>query len=72
MKKFALHPGWVRSQSDGDMHYISAAQLAGLYGIHHNEYIIWDPERRETYFGRTWMDYIHLFVKSDGNYRKVK
>lgn len=72
MKKYALHPGWVKSQNDSDLHFITAAQLAQLYGIHLNEYIIWDPERPETFFGRIYMDYIHLYVKSDGNYRKVK
>lgn len=70
--KYALHPGWIVSMNDSDMHFISAAQLAGLYGIHHRDYIIWDPERPETFMGRTYNEYIHLGVRSDGNYRKSK
>ena len=32
-RRYLLCPGLVRSSTDGDRHYISAAQLARLYGV---------------------------------------
>lgn len=36
-KRFILCPGYVVSKNDGQTHYISAAQLAGCYGVLFNE-----------------------------------
>lgn len=33
MKRFAVYPGFVRSISDGQQHYISGGQLIKLYGL---------------------------------------
>ena len=30
---YVLCPGWVRSRTDGDAHFIGARQLAHLYGV---------------------------------------
>lgn len=38
--KYVLHPGYIRSRSDGDIHYIGAGQLANLYGVPLSECII--------------------------------
>ena len=32
-RKYVLCPGYVRSQFDGDEHYINERQLADLYGV---------------------------------------
>lgn len=61
---YVLEPGWVRSRTDGDRHYIGAAQLAALYGV---------PLRRclvLTHLGaRLPEGAILLTPRSDGDYR---
>lgn len=37
MKKYLVYPGWVRSCSDGQMHWISARMLMSLYRVNPNE-----------------------------------
>lgn len=67
MSKIALHPGYVWS-TDGDRHYVSASRLAQLYRLLPGEYIVWDINLRETYLGRNYENYIHLYPEEDGNY----
>lgn len=69
-KKYAIHPGWIKSKTDSDIHYIFASVLAQLYHLKPYEYIIWDSERPETYLGRCFKDYIHLYPRYDGNYEQ--
>jgi hypothetical protein len=64
MTKYALHPGWVTSKSDGDRHWISGAQLARLYQLHPDEYIIWDDSRGH----QDSTLYAHLYPSFHGNY----
>lgn len=40
MKRFALFPGHVVSQRDGDRHYIGGVQLARLYGLNPAECVV--------------------------------
>lgn len=53
-KLYAIYPGVVTSRYDGDCHYISAAQLARLYGVSIGECVVveWGdyskPWRRES------------------------
>lgn len=63
VKKYVLHPGYVESKSDGDMHFIGATQLVKLYKIDMNEVamIVYDCQIIEG-------DYIHLYPKYSGNY----
>ena len=44
-KRFAIHPGTIRSQSDGQDHYISGGRLIELYGLDFRECVIvtWHP-----------------------------
>jgi hypothetical protein len=65
---YAIHPGYVTSKNDGDLHYISTAQLVRLYRLRTSEYIVWDDKRPETYLGRNREDYVHLYPRYDGNY----
>ena len=61
MKKWlAIHPGKI-TYDDGDEHYISAPRLMELYRVNPDECIVWDRERPETYLGRRWKDYEHLY-----------
>lgn len=68
--KFALHPGWVISKTDGDDHRISAGQLARLYKLKTYEYIVWRGSAlaSEDQLGRRYEDFIHLYPRYDGNY----
>lgn len=66
--KYVLHPGYVRSQYDGQTHFISGKRLADLYRLPHHSYTIYpqDDVRR-----RQWRDppgAIHLFPRSTGDY----
>lgn len=44
MIRFALHPDYVHSVNDGDWHFISAQQLAHLYGVRPYECIVIPPK----------------------------
>jgi len=74
--KYALHPGPVTSQSDGQTHFVDAHQLARLYGVSPSECVVvaWDngPGHEIVYRIRRErierMGLIHLRPRSDGNY----
>jgi hypothetical protein len=68
VKKYAVHPGFVISRIDGDKHFINSAQLARLYELDSDEYIVWNEREPRTYLGRREEDYIHLYPRYDGNY----
>lgn len=65
-KKYLLYPEHIRSRTDGDLHYISASQLAALYKVRINECVIvyeWeDIDHLEC------GDLIKLFVRWYGDY----
>lgn len=67
MTKFALHPGKIISRFDGQMHHITGTQLAELYQLRRDEYVIWQntPEFEK---GRNYKDYIHLYPNTQGDY----
>ncbi len=68
MIKYVLHPGTVVSKVDGDLHFITAAQLAQLYGVRFDECIA-----RETFEARECpAGLIHLYPRFDGNYTLPK
>lgn len=67
-KLIALHPGYVESKVDGDRHFISAPQLAGLYNVSLNKCVVWDYKRPETFLGRDAKDYYHASPLYSGNY----
>lgn len=63
-KRYAIHPEYVTSQTDGDRHYIDAQTLVRLYNLKPHEYVVWqDRGMREE-------DFIHLYPRQDGNYTK--
>lgn len=41
--EYLIAAGRVRSQHDGDVHYISAPNLARLYGLLQGQWRIYDP-----------------------------
>lgn len=66
MKRFAIHPGHVRSASDGQYHYLTGGRLIELYGLDFRECFvvrnipgqIVDPEL------------MPLFPRDDGRYKE--
>jgi len=66
MKKYAVHPGYVPSKNDGDIHFISASKLMKLYGVKPTDCVVCRPDH-ETY-GIQNEDYIHLHPRYHGDY----
>jgi len=70
MKKYVLHPGLVRSKFDGDTHFISASQLAHLYGVDIRECITVSSEDKISRDGLDTFGYTHLYPSYHGTYRR--
>lgn len=64
--KYVLHPGYVKSISDGDVHYISAQKLAALYGVDFKKCIIYIDSLANKAYPEG--DYMHLFPNYNGKY----
>jgi len=58
----AIHPGFIISVNDGQKHYIGYEQLMHLHELNPKDCIRW--EEPETYLGRNWGDYKHIFATS--------
>ena len=61
-RKYVLCPGYVRSQFDGDEHYINERQLADLYGVKLEDCML------ETNKTRTDNSVIYLRPRYKGDY----
>lgn len=62
--KYLLCPDWVDSAVDGQRHFVSAVQLAQLYGVPPSECIIYQKGLRFN-----MCQYIILRPRRDGNYK---
>lgn len=71
-KKIAVHPGYTISMTDGDRHYISFNTLCNLYGIDSRSAVCWDETRPETYLGKRYEDYFHIYPSRYGLYSTFK
>lgn len=74
VKKYILYPGPITSRSDGQEHFIHAAQLANLYRVRlsecevmHDDLSVDETKLKE----RLWKDLIPLFPRYHGNYEEV-
>lgn len=68
--RYIIHPGWVKSASDGDLHYITAGKLMSLYQLNlrdPNVHYVIDRDGKGFGIGETPGD-IHLYPRFDGNY----
>ncbi len=69
MELFVIHPGWIISKNDGDMHYLDGSNLMKLYRVHPSECIIatniigFDPQKLKLMH--------HLYSLSGVDYRPV-
>ena len=75
-RKYAIHPDWVASINDNDVHYLNAEILMRLYGLRPHECLIIDDmkEGRRDY-ARLMKDaeidnLIHLYPRFKGDYRE--
>lgn len=71
--RYAVHPDFVISKSDGGVHYIDARQLAWCYRLHPDQYIVIDDSMdRRTYAVQMRraeeLGLIHLYPRFDGDY----
>lgn len=63
MRKYLIRPGLVKSETDGDLHYVGAGQLMHLYNVHprHCQIALLPSTRPEE-------GQIELRPRSDGKY----
>lgn len=66
MIKYILCPGTVRSRTDGDVHYISATELAALYKVPLSQCIVIRDGR--DWRGLNTDGMTELRPRFDGNY----
>lgn len=62
MIKYILHPEYVRSKYDNQMHYITARQLIKLYKLDRFECCHTSFQPSDA------VDVIHVFPREDGEY----
>lgn len=62
--KYALHPGPVY-RPDGDVHHITAPQLAMLYRLPRGSWVDWSSRNA---LGLRVEEFIHLYPRSNGDY----
>jgi len=66
--KYIIDPGYVRSKSDGDVHYISAQQLMKLYNVSPAECLINHVDNWQGYTDDFIGNLIWLRARIDGDY----
>lgn len=66
MRKYVVIPGWVRSQSDGELHFIDAPTLMQLYKIDPKECATMHGDFRDH--GKDFNGLIRLRPRRDGKY----
>lgn len=70
MTRYILHPGKVRSSTDGQTHYLSAISLQLLYGIDLSTPVTFFTPTGEAPAGFvSEPGDVHLYPRSDGDYR---
>lgn len=70
LKRYMVHPGYVRSLRDGDVHYVGFSQLVGLYRVEPSECV--DASRPQNQRGFNEEEFIHLYPRLDGDYSLPK
>lgn len=66
--KYLVRPGYVRSKSDGDEHYISFKQLCDLYGVNPAECMNLEMANMHGYNPDLFDGLPVLEPRYDGNY----
>lgn len=63
MTRYVLHPGYVSSQHDGDLHFIGGPSLARLYGVNIRDCVFGDVREYREQPGD-----VHLRPQPNGDY----
>src|SRR5262249_51530493 len=58
---YAVHPGITTNR-------VEPRVLARLYELKPGEWILWDSAVPDTFRGRNWDDYVHLYPSPRGSY----
>jgi len=67
--KYVLHPSKVRSREDGNLHFIDAPQLAGLWGVKLGQCaVVLESEVHSPWLRREGV--VHLYPDASGVYDK--
>ena len=69
-KKYALVPGRVQSQHDGDWHYISPSQLMRLYGVSRDDCVVLPDLPYYSSLLRAYEGLIRLYPLYSGRYKE--
>ena len=67
MPRYIIHPGFISSKSDGDVHYVGYKQLVTLYKVDPRDCELYNPVK---FYPADYMneDITHLYPRWDGNY----
>jgi hypothetical protein len=68
---FAIHPGTVISTRDWNIHCHDYATLIRLYDVPRTRCILWDDSSPDTYRGRFFGMYVHLYPISADDHKDV-
>lgn len=69
---YAIHPGSIRSEEDGQRHFIGVPDLLRIYGLQKYEAIVWDEISDPNISEKVkYNDLIHLYPRNDGKYFKI-
>ena len=68
-KRYMVHPGYVGSKYDSDVHFITGEELIRLYNIDPTRTVIYNDQVRCTITKETYNKYTHLFPSYDGDYK---
>lgn len=68
MKRYILHTGYVESKSDGQRHFIGAAELARLYGVDMRNCVVDDENGQNMRGFKPTPDDVHLWPSYRGDY----
>jgi hypothetical protein len=68
---YAIHPGFIESATDNDLHFIGFLDLVRLYQVDPKECIVWDEPRELENPQQHWkgfdpQKYIHLYPQFSG------
>ena len=66
MKRYALHPGWMKSSYDFQRHYVGYKQLIKIHGLNPAE--CFDATREIETIGLDWRCIAHFFPLVHGRY----
>jgi len=63
--RYVLHEGYIRSENDEQVHFISGPRLAKLWGVPLSQCVV------HSYYLKGKMGDIHLSPRDDGKYSKI-